>query len=37
VHVPRLGIERVLEQLLDDGPRPLDDLAGRDLVDEVLR
>ena len=27
----RAGVERVLDQLLDDGGGPLDDLAGRDL------
>jgi len=32
----RAGIERVLDQFLDDGGRPLDDLAGRDLVDQIL-
>jgi hypothetical protein len=31
----RPGIERVLDELFDDGRRPLDDLAGRDLVDEL--
>ena len=31
---PRAGIERVLDQLLDDGGRPLDDLAGGDLIDQ---
>ena len=36
VHAARPGVERVLDELLDDGPRPLDDLAGRDLVDEIL-
>jgi hypothetical protein len=29
-------VERVLAELLDDGRRPLDHLAGRDLVDEVV-
>ena len=31
----RAGVEAVFHQLLDDGRRPLDDLAGRDLVDEM--
>ena len=31
------GVERVLDQLLDDRRRPLDDLAGRDLVGELRR
>ena len=31
----RAGVERVLDQLLDDRGRPLDDLAGGDLVGEV--
>ena len=30
------GVQGVFDQLLHDGPRPLDDLAGRDLVDQVL-
>src|SRR5262245_25787618 len=30
------GVETVLHQLLDDGSRALDDLAGCDLVDEVI-
>jgi hypothetical protein len=34
VDAARAGIERVLDQLLDHGRRPLDDIAGRDLVDE---
>ena len=29
------GVDRVLDQLLDDRGRPLDDLAGGDLVGEV--
>jgi hypothetical protein len=37
VDAPRPGVERVLAELLDDGRRPLDDLPGRDLVDEVVR
>ena len=32
----RAGVEAVLHQLLDDGSRPLDDLAGGDLIDEVI-
>ena len=32
----RAGVERVLDQFLDDGSRPLDHLAGGDLVDEVV-
>ena len=31
------GVDRVLDQLLDDRRRPLDDLAGGDLVGEVER
>ncbi len=31
----RTGIDAVLQQLLDDGGRPLDDLAGGDLVDQA--
>ena len=33
----RAGVERVLDQFLDDGGRALDDLAGGDLVREVQR
>ena len=33
----RAGVERVLDQLLDDRGRTLDDLAGGDLVGEVRR
>src|SRR5690606_29310311 len=36
VDTRRTGIEAVLDQLLDDGCGALDDLAGRDLVDELL-
>jgi hypothetical protein len=36
VDAPGSGVESVLHQLLDDGGRPFDDLAGRDLVDEIL-
>ncbi len=32
----RARVERILHQLLDHGGRPLDDLAGRDLIDELL-
>src|SRR6185437_14660206 len=35
--VPRAGIERVLDELLHDRRRPLDDLAGRDLPLELGR
>ena len=31
----RAGVERVLDELFDDGRGALDDLAGRDLVDEL--
>ncbi len=34
---PRAGVERVLDQLLDDARRPLDHLAGGDLVREIVR
>jgi hypothetical protein len=30
------GIERILEQFLDHGRWPIDDLAGRDLGDELI-
>ena len=33
-HAPGAGVEGVLDQLLHHGGRPLDDLAGRDLVDQ---
>ena len=33
----RAGVDRVLDQLLDDGRRALDDLAGGNLVGEVRR
>ena len=33
----RTRVERVLDELLDDGGRPLDDLAGGDLIDELGR
>ena len=36
VDAPGSGVESVLHQLFDDGGRPFDDLAGRDLVDEIL-
>ena len=32
----RAGVEGILDQLLDHGGRPLDDLTGRDLVDEFV-
>ena len=32
---PRAGVDRVLDQLLDDRGRTLDDLAGGNLVGEV--
>ncbi len=31
----RAGIDRILDELLDDGGRALDDFAGGDLVGEV--
>ncbi len=34
---PGAGVERVLDQLLDDGCRPLDDFAGRNLIREIGR
>ena len=34
---PRAGVDRVLDQLLDDRRRALDDFAGGDLVGEVRR
>ena len=37
VDLGRAGIERVLEQLLQCRGGPLDDLAGGDLVDQVIR
>ena len=37
VDAARAGIERILDQLLHDRGRPLDDLAGGDLVDQVGR
>ena len=33
---PRASVERVLDQLLDDGCRPLDDFAGSDLIDDLI-
>ncbi len=33
----RVRVERVLDQLLDDGRRTLDDFAGRDLIGEMKR
>ena len=32
----RAGVERVLQQLLDDRGRPVDDLAGGDLVGDLV-
>ena len=32
---PRPGVDRVLDQLLDDGRGPLDDFAGGDLIGEI--
>ena len=32
----RAGVERVLDQLLQRARGPLDDLSGRDLVDEMV-
>ena len=37
VHGPGPRVERVLHELLHDGGGPLHDLAGGDLVDEVVR
>ena len=34
VDAARAGVERVLDQFLDDGRRPFDDFAGGDLVDQ---
>ncbi len=34
---PGAGVDGVLDQLLDDRRRPLDDFAGGDLIGEVLR
>ena len=31
----RAGVDGVLDQFLDDRGRPLDDLAGRDLIGEI--
>ena len=36
VDLRRAGVERVLQQLLQRRSRPLDDLAGGDLVDQVI-
>ena len=33
----RPRVERILDELFDDGRRPLHDLAGRDLIDELGR
>ena len=32
----RAGVERILQQLLDHGCRPVDNLAGRDLVGHLI-
>ena len=37
VSARRLGVDGVLDQLLDDGRRPLDDFAGGDLIRQVVR
>ena len=37
VDIGRPGVEAVLDQLLDHRGRALDDLAGGDLIDEVVR
>ena len=37
VDAARAGIDRVLDQLLDDARRPLDDLTRGDAVDEIRR
>ena len=34
--VGRARVQTVLDQFLDDGSRPLDDLAGSDLVNEMV-
>src|SRR6185436_6530716 len=36
VDLRRAGVERVLEELLQSGRRALDDLPGRDLVDQQI-
>jgi hypothetical protein len=36
LHRTRAGVEAVLEELLDDGRRPFDHLAGGDLVDQLF-
>ena len=33
----RAGVDRILDELFDDGSRPLDHFAGRDLIGEVRR
>jgi hypothetical protein len=33
----RAGVDRILDQFLDDARRPLDDLTGGDAIDEVWR
>src|SRR5262249_60536180 len=37
VDAARASVNRVLDQLLDDACRPLDDLTGRDAIDEIWR
>ncbi len=37
LNATRAGIEAVLDELLDDRCRPLDHLAGGDLIDELTR
>jgi len=37
LHAAGPGVETVLDQFLDHRGRPFDDLAGGDLVDEVVR
>ena len=34
--VARAGVERIFDQLLDRGGRPLDDFAGRNLAGHLL-
>ena len=33
---PRIGVEGVLDEFLHDGGRALDDLPGRDLIDQIV-
>jgi hypothetical protein len=37
VDAPRSGVERILDKFLDHARRPLDHLAGRDLIDDGRR